>query len=117
MKYLKTILYEFIILISLSIFISILYYFDIISSNFNYILKIIIFIITFFLSGIYIGKRSIKKYYLEGLKISLINIILFILLTLLFKNGFTLKQLLYYFLLTIITTLGSIVGGSLKRKK
>ena len=92
MKYLKTFIFEFIILISLTLITTILYYFNITNNNINNVFKIIIFIITFLLSGIYIGRRAKQKYYIEGLKISGINIILFLLLSLLFKYDFNIKQ-------------------------
>lgn len=117
MKYLKTLLFEFILLIITTLIITILYYFNIISSNTNSIFKIIIFLITFLSSGIYIGKKSNKKYYLEGIKLSLINIVLFLLLSLLFRYDFNFKQLLYYLLIILITTLGSIIGGNTKKNK
>ena len=117
MKYLKTILFEFIIFISLTLLNSILYYFNITSSNINTIFKIIIFIITFILTGIYISKRSSKKYYLEGLKISGINILLFLIIMLIIKYKFNFKLVLYYLILIITTTLGSLLGGLFKKKK
>ena len=117
MKYLKTLMIEFIILLASTLFITILYYFNLISNNLNSILKIIIFIITFLVSGIYIGKKSNKKYYLEGLKISIINIILFLILSLLFKYEFNIKQVLYYLLLAITVVIGSITSGNLKKNK
>ena len=117
MKYLKTLMYEFIILVILTLITSILYYFNIINSGINYIFKIIIFIITFLFSGMYIAKKSKKKYYLEGLKISLINIFIFLIFSLLFKYGFNLNQILYYLLIILITTFGSIIGGNIKKDK
>lgn len=117
MKYLKTFIFELIILICLTLITTILYYFDIINNNTNSLFKLFIFIITFLLSGIYIGKRSKQKYYIEGLKISGINIIIFILISLLFKYGFNIKQFIYYILLIFITTLGSIIGGNFKKNK
>lgn len=117
MKYLKTLLFEFIILISSTLVITILYYFNFTSNSINNIFKIVIFILTFFLSGIYISRRSNKKYYLEGLKISLINIILFLTFSLIFKYGFNIKQVIYYILIILITTFGSIIGGNMKKNK
>ena len=116
MKYLKTLLFEIILLISLTLITTILYYFNIINNNFNNIFKLLTFIITFFYTGIYISQKSTKKYYLEGLKLSGINIFLFIIISLILKNGFNLKQILYYLIIIFITTFGSIIG-SLKRKK
>ena len=117
MKYLKTFIFETILFISLTLIITILYYFNIINTNTNNILKIIIFIITFFIVGIYTSKFINKKYYLQGLKISIINILLFLLLSILFKYNFNIKQILYYFLIIIITTFSSIFGGKIRKKK
>lgn len=116
MKYLKTLLFEMILYISLTLIATILYYFNITSDKLNSIIKIVIFVIVFILSGINISKRSNKKYYLEGLKISGINILLFTIISIIFKSGFNLKQIIYYLLIILITTFGSIIGG-LKRKK
>ena len=117
MKYLKAIILEFIILISITLVTTILYYFDIISSNINNVFKIITFLIMFIVSGIYIAKNSNKKYYLEGLKLAGINILLFLLLSLLFKYKFNIKQVIYYLLLAITVVLSSIMGGNMKKKK
>ena len=117
MKYLKTIVFEFIILISFMIITTTLYYFNITNNKINNLLNIFVFIIIFILSGIYIGKRSNKKFYLEGLKISGINILLFIIFTMIFKLGFGFKNIIYYLLITLLTVSGSILGSLLKRKK
>lgn len=115
MKYLKTLGLEFILLIVLTLINVILYYFNIISSNIYSIFKIMIFIVSFLVSGIYISKKSNKKFYLEGLKIAVINIIIFLLISLITKYNFNLKQLLYYLCIVLTTMFGSILGG-LKRK-
>ena len=117
MKYLKTLIFEFIILISMLIITTILYYFNITGSSINNIFNILVFIITFILSGIYIGRRSNKRFYLEGIKISGINIFIFIIISLIFKLGFDYRNILYYLLIIILTTFGSILGSLLKIKK
>ena len=116
MKYLKTIIFEFTILIISILIISILYYFDLISFKTSNVLKMITFIITFFASGIYISNKSNKKYYLEGIKISIINILLFLLLTLLFKYNFNFKKVVYYIILSFTVVLGSMSRNLKKRK-
>ena len=109
MKYLKTISFEIILLLILLIISSTLFYFDIIPN-----INIIIFIITFILSGIYISRRSNKKYYLEGLKIALINILLFLLISLIFKCKI---NVIYYLLIVISSIIGSLIGRLFKKKK
>lgn len=108
MLYLKTILYEFILTIILLLINSILTYFNIqINNN---ILYCIIYIFT----GIYISKLSNKKYYIEGLKISVINIILFSIFTLIFKSKF---NIIYYLFIFILTIFGCFIGKFFKIKK
>lgn len=117
LKYLRTIAFEFIVLIILTLFSTILYYFNIIGNDANNTIKIISFIITFVSTGIYIGKKSLKKGWLEGLKISGINITLFILLSLLFKYDFNIMQFVYYLISALTVVLGSMIGINFKRKK
>lgn len=117
LKYLKTIAFEFIVLIILTLISTILYYFDIIGNNANNTFKIISFIITFISTGIYIGKKSLKKGWLEGLKISGINILLFVLISLLFKYNFNIIQFVYYLISALTVVLGSMIGINFKRKK
>lgn len=76
MKYLKTIAYEFILILIFTLIYTILYYFNITSTSFNNALKIISFILIFVLTGIRIGRLSNKKGWLEGLKIALITIVM-----------------------------------------
>lgn len=117
MKYLKTIVFEFIVLLVLTLTSTILYYFDIIGSSAINTIKIINFIIIFIFAGIYIGKNSIKKGWLEGLKISLINILIFLILSLLFKYDFNIMQFVYYLISSITIMLGSMIGINFKKKK
>ena len=117
MKYLKTIIFETILFITLTLIITILYYFNIINNNINNIFKVIIFIITFLFTGIYTSIFVNKKYYLQGIKISVINIILFLILSIIFRYDFNIKQLLYYILIIIIITFGSIIGPFIVKKK
>ena len=117
MKYLKTIVLFFSALIILNLISTILYYFNITSTSFNNILKVIIFIITFLLSGIYIGRNSNKKGWLEGLKISGILIVLFLLTSLLVKYDFNFKQVIYYIISSITIVFGSMIGINFKKRK
>lgn len=117
MKYLKTIIFEFIVLLVLTLLTTIFYYFNLIDSGANNIFKIISFIVIFILTGIYIGKNSTKKGWLEGLKISGINILLFLIIALISRYGFNLRQFIYYLILTLTTVLGSMAGINFRKKK
>lgn len=115
-KYLKALLYIFIPILIFNIILSIIYYFNIINSKTLSTLNTILVTISMFIGGIYIGNKSNKKGYLEGIKISLIAvIILFIISYLAFDKGITIKSLIYYLLLIISSTLGSMIGINKKR--
>ena len=68
MKYLKTMAYEFILILIFTLIYTILYYFNITSTSFNSVLKIISFILIFVLTGIRIGRLSNKRDGLKDLK-------------------------------------------------
>ncbi len=120
MKYLKNasvctlIMLGFIVITSF-IFSS-LYYFNIISSSISSFMDIIIPSISFLVSGIYMGKKVLSKGWLEGLKIGLILLFVFILISiLLFNYTYDFKNLLYYIILLISSMLGGMIG--INRKK
>ena len=92
-----------------SLIINILYYFDIISNNFIKYIKMILSIISFFISGLYIGKKSTNKGYINGLKLSGITIIIFLILSIIFNN-LSLSRILFYLITIISITFGSMIG-------
>ncbi len=113
MNYFKKIgislLYSFASLFILTFIITFLNYINLFNYNVFKVFKIIVLIISFFIGGFIIGKKSIKKRYLEGLKFGLINLILFIILNLLF-NDFNIKDLIYYLIIIGSTTIGSMLN-------
>ena len=103
-------------IIVLSIIITFFNYFNIISDNIISIFKILIPIISLFIGGIQIGKRSKNKGWLEGLKLGLIfSMFLLIFNFLAFSNSFKLKYLLFYLIIIISSIFGSMIG--INRKK
>lgn len=117
MKYLKVLLYIIIPILILNIFVSIFYYFNIIGNNSINYLKLIMVAISMLIGGIYIGSKTTKKGWLEGLKVGLeVIIILFIISYLAFEQGINIKNLIYYLIILSSTTLGSMIGIN-KRKK
>ena len=121
MKYLKKLVFSFLYIIGtilISTFIiTLLNYFNIISDKVISIFKILIPIVSLFIGGFYIGKRSNNKGYLEGLKLGLIfSIFLLIFNFLAFSNSFKLKYLLFYIIIITSSILGSMIGIN-KRKK
>lgn len=117
MKYIKTIGYEFTLIFIFTLIYTILYYFNITSTSFNNILKIISFVIIFFLTGIRIGRLSSKKGWLEGLKIACITIVILIVLSILFRYDINIKEIIYYFIILITLVVSSMIGINFKKIK
>ena len=88
----------------------------IMSDNIVSIFKMIIPTIALLIGGYYIGKKSIKKGFIEGLKLGLtFSIIIVIFNFLAFNNSFEVKYLLFYIILIISAILGSMIGINRKR--
>jgi len=120
MKYIKNIgistLYIIASLLIFTFIMTFFSYFNIIGDKFVSFLKIMIPITSLFIGGMYIGRRSNKKGWFEGLKLSLIFIILLIIFEFLALNiSFEAKNILYYIIIAISSILGSMVGISIKK--
>lgn len=95
---------------------TILYYFNIINPSTYNILKIVSLLLVILINSIFLGKKAKSKGYLEGLKLSLLIIFIFIILTLLFTKTFHLKYLIYYIIIMITSILGGMLGISTKKE-
>ena len=115
LNYLKSILYFLIPLFTLLLISSIFYYFDLLSNDTFRYLKLIILIISCFLGVFKIGKLSFQKGYLNGIILGSIIVLLFFLITLITKN-FKLYNIIYYLIIIIVTTIGSILGINKKNQ-
>ena len=78
-------------------------------------IKFIIGIISFIIGGYFIGNKSTKKGYIKGIKFSLILIIFMIIISIIF-NTFKYKSIIYYLVLIISSTIGSMIGINKKNK-
>lgn len=120
MKFIKNSLFSIIFiiisLIVLTFILTLFSYFNIFNDKTVSIFKIIIPIISLLIGGYYIGKNSNEKGWLEGLKLSIVFIILLIIFNLIFfKQGINIKNILYYIIMTISTIFGSMIGISMKK--
>ena len=111
--YLKNYLYFIILVIILSIILSILNY--IFPFN-NTIFLISILPISMFIACILLGKNCKEKAYLEGIKFSIIYLMLNTIFILITKTSFTYKTIIIYLLIIISSILGSILGINLKKE-
>lgn len=115
MKYLKNIGLTFLIMLGIilisSLILTTLNYFDFFSKGTLSISKIIVIVITYFIGGLLIGKKSSKKGWLEGLKFGLIVSTILIIFNILgLQQKFDLKLVFYYIILITSTILGSMIG-------
>ena len=95
----------------LTLLITILNYFNLFSEGLVNVFKIIIPIISLFVGGFLMGKSSNEKGWIEGLKFSLIFIILLILFNLMgLGSSLEFKNLLYYVIIIISSIFGGILG-------
>lgn len=106
--------FSFIIFFLSTFFFTFLQYIRWISESTLKIIITIFTILSFFLGGFIFGKKSLQKGWLEGIKLSFINILFFLLLNLLLNN-FQIKNIISYAFIFFFTTVGSIVGVNRKK--
>ena len=118
MNYLKKIIislgFSFIIFFISSFLFTFLQYINWLSPTILTVFFTISTIISFFIGGFIFGKKSLKKGWLEGIKLSFIQIIIILLVNLLISN-MQIKNIIFYIILFISTTFGSIVGVNRKK--
>ena len=109
-KLTKTIGIMFLIVLITTFLVSLLHYIGL-PKLIVTILKILIVIGTLFYGGFYMAKLSKTKGYLEGIKIGLVIILLFFLISWLGLNyNFSIKTSIFYILMLISSTLGGMIG-------
>ena len=91
-------------------------YFNLINEQTYNILKIVILLISIFFNSLFLGTKAKNKGYLEGIKLSLILIIIFLIPTVILSN-FNITVLIYYLIMILTSSLGSMIGINIKKKK
>ena len=116
LKYLKVLIYILAPVLILNFILSLLYYFNLIGSGIINYLKLFVATISMLIGGIYIGRRTIKNGWLEGLKVGAEVIVLFFIVSYLaFDKGINIKTIIYYFILIAASILGSMIGINKKK--
>lgn len=93
------------------ILLSFCYYVNLFSSSVISYLKLLFPMISMMLGGIFIGRRSKQKGWLEGIKLALVPLVLFFLLSYLgFGISLNLKMFFYQLILLLSCIFGSILG-------
>lgn len=116
-KYLKPTITTILIIILFIIIFSSLYYFNLIDKFTYEIIIIITLLLNIFFQTFILGKKCIKKGYLEGIKFNTIIITLFTIINLLSIKDFNIKTLLYYLIMYLTSILGGCYGISKQQKK
>lgn len=114
-KYLISYAYTLGIIIIGTFVITLLNYFNLLSSNIANTLILILVIASILVGSFLLGKKSNKKGYLEGIKYSAILIFLLVIINLLFIKVFEIKSLVYFLIIIVSSTFGSMVGINKKR--
>ena len=114
-KYLISYTYTLGIIIIGTFMITLLNYFNLLSSNLANTLKLIIVIVSIFVGGFLLGKKSNKKGYLEGIKYSVIFILFLIVINLIIIRNFDIKSIIYFLIIIGSSTFGSMIGINKKR--
>lgn len=84
--------------------------FNLLNVKTNNIVIIILMSIIMLISGLFIGKKSLKRGYLNGILLGFITCLFFFLISLIFKTNYHLNSLIYYLLIIISSCFGSMIG-------
>lgn len=77
----------------------------------TYNIMILIFmVIVSLISGFIIGKKSNKKGYLNGLILGIVFCLFIFIFSLLFKNNYTINTFIYYLIIIVSSSIGSMFG-------
>lgn len=114
--YLKDILYFFGILFLVLMILTFLNYINLIDYKMVSIISFIVTIILFLYSSVRVARKSERKGYKSGLIFSSINILIFMLLSLIMGAKINWSVIIYYLILLISGTLGGMVGINIKKK-
>ena len=100
----------------LNLTITIFSYFNIFNNNTINILKIITVVLTFIISGLYLGFNIKNKSLINGTKLSLLFILVSIFFILIMPNlEFNLKIIIYYLLIILLINIGTFIGINKKK--
>ncbi len=112
----KALFFSFVIILCFTFIITLLNYMNLINYKIVNVFKIIIPVFSVFITSYALGRKSLSKGYLEGLKFSMIfNIILVIYNYLIIRNNFQILDLAFYSIIIVFSILGSIIGINKKK--
>ena len=107
---LKALLINILLILLLSSFTTLLYYSNILSSGVSNFFKLFIPLFSILITTISFTKKIKEKGWLEGLKLGLLLIIIFITISSFANTSFSIKMILYYLIILITAVLGGMIG-------
>ena len=116
MKYFKEYLNFLLIIILVSIILGTLSFYYLIEEKVVYIIQYMLLFVVLFINGYKLGMIKHKNGYLEGIKFGLLIDIMLIILGLFIDKNFNFYKILYYILIILTSTVGSILGVNKKTK-
>jgi len=93
--------------------------FTLTSYFFNYpvkVIKLLIPVISMFISSLLLGRSVQEKAYLEGLKFGGIYLLLVIIFALITKVSFNIKLIISYLLILLTSVIGAMIGINIRKK-
>ena len=102
------------IVLSTTLIFTVFYYFNLLPNDISSIIMFIIPVFSIFISAFILGTNSIRKGYIEGIKLSIIIIMLFIIISFLFSS-FKFSSIIYYLILILSSSLGGMLGINKKK--
>jgi putative membrane protein (TIGR04086 family) len=110
-NYLIAIEYFLLVVVIFAIVLTIFNYYDIVTNKLFKVIKVLIPSFALFIGGYKVGNSTNKKGYIEGIKLSLIVIVLLFMFSYLgFNASFNISLILYYIILIISSMLGAMIG-------
>lgn len=110
-KYLISLGITFGLIFTLSFFINLLNYFEVLNTSLFKIIITITGIISIAVGAFILGKKSLKKGYLEGIKFGFLTcLLMFIISYLAFDSNIFLESLIYYLILIFTSCIASTIG-------
>lgn len=111
-KYLKVVLVPLIFLIVFPLILSIINLFDVEIPKIIYLISVMIMTL---ITGIFLGLITSKKAYLKGIALGSSMSLLMFLLSIILKAKYSIYSLIYYLIIIVAATLGTIIGITKKR--
>lgn len=112
-KYLKIVLIPLIYFIVFPLILSIINLFDVEIPKIIYLISVMIVTL---ITGIFLGLITSKKAYLKGIAFGSSMSLLMFFLSLILRAQFSIYSLIYYLIIIVVATLGSIIGITKKDK-